>query len=180
MPFQKGSVKQLRMKINNQSILVYSILLGFAIYFSYGQIKWKNSAKIYCIGYVYDVTYTRNMYYAMYSFRINDEKKLGEQGKGKKLINKHFIVEVVKNSTRMSRIPIQYPVNPNSLVPQPPGGWAECPINEDGSIKEKYKRKSVSGKTEENQKTGIELSAKDSAQVTKDGIEYLKKHKLSN
>ena len=166
--------------MNKSTILVFSILLGFAVYISFGQIKWKISTKLYCIGYVHDLNYSRNMHYAKYTFKINNENISGEQGNGKELLNNHYIIEVVKNQARMNRISIQQPIDPQSIVPQPPGGWTECPINKDGSIKEKYKRHKTKEQTEEYQISGVEFNAQDSTQVTKGSIEFLNQYKPQN
>lgn len=156
-------------------IIVFVIVIGRFVVL---QHLWNSSDMIYAIAIVKGKGGGAGPSKHIYHYQINDKKYTGssyEIQQGEK-----YIVVLPSKHKSSSELVTTIKINYSEISDQPPGGWAECPINEDGSIKEKYKRKSVSGKTEENKKTGIELSAKDSAQVTKDGIEYLKKHKLLN
>src|SRR5690554_505825 len=95
---------------------------------------------------------------------------------GHKRLSQYYITEFVANSPRMSAIKIKTPIDPQSIVPQPPGGWTECPINEDGSIKEKYKRHKTKEQTEQYQISGVGFNVQDSTQVPTGSIDLLKQY----
>ncbi len=72
---------------------------------------------------------------------------------------RYYIVTVLDSDFSAKSIEIKYPVDRNILVPQPPEGWDECPINEDGTIKAKYRRRDKNGniiKSKPTDKSSIE------------------------
>lgn len=136
---------------------------------------WHTSDKIFAIGNVNEKEFRgAGPSSNRYTFNLNGKQYQGI-GWGSTFIKQgeYYIVIVAEKDPTINDVQIQIPINPSLLVPQPPDGWTECPINEDGSIKEKYKRHKQKEQTEENQITGVEFSAQDSAQVTKESIEFL-------
>ena len=166
------------MKLDKGTFFLYSILVVLSIYFIVSHIYAKNSELGYAIVFIYDFQSVRGPSpIGLGEFHVNDKKYMAKISDGHKRVGQYYITEFVANSPRMNAIKIKTPIDPQNLVPQPPGGWTECPINEDGSIKEKYKRHKKKEQTEENQITGVEFSAQDSAQVTKSSVDFLKQHK---
>lgn len=158
--------------------IVFGILIILIFHVLYKNFDWKNSTKRYAVGFVNKKTSQGTAgVFGEYSFLIKETKYFGEVGNENINFNKFFIVEFIDENPKRNRISIHHTIDPEKLVPQPPGGWTECPINEDGSIKEKYKRHKTKEQTEENQITGVEFSAQDSAQVTKSSVDFLKQHK---
>lgn len=157
---------------------VFLVLIIFISYIVFNNISWRIAARNFAVGLVYKKTsHGTAGVIGEYSFRIKEKVYFGEIGNANVTFNKYFIVEFIVDKPKRNRISIQQPIDPQSIVPQPPGGWTECPINEDGSIKEKYKRHKKEEQTEDNQISGVEFSTQDSAQVTKGFIEFLKQHK---
>jgi hypothetical protein len=143
---------------------------------------WHTSGKIFVIGSVNEKEFRgAGPSSNKYTFKLNGNQYQGI-GWGSTLVKQgeYYIVVVAKKDPTINDVQIQFPINPKLLVPQPPDGWTESPINEDGSIKEKYKRHKKEEQTEENQITGVEFSAQDSAQITKESVEFLKQHTLPN
>ncbi len=130
------------MKIDKEAIFLYGSLIAFVLYFIYGEIQWKTEKKRYAVGYVYDIQSIRGAGpMGVFYMKINGKRYEGTVGHGNTNVNKHFIVEFVENTPRMCRIVIEKPIKRYQLVPQPPGGWEECPIKENGAIKEKFRAK---------------------------------------
>ena len=166
------------MKLDKETFFPYSILVVLSIYFIVSYIYAENSELGYAIVFIYDFQSVRGPSpTGLGEFHVNDKKYRASISDGSKRVGQYYITEFVANCPRMNAIKIKTPIDPQSIVPQPPGGWTECPINEDGSIKEKYKRHKKEEQTEDNQISGVEFSAQDSAQVTKASIEFLKQHK---
>jgi hypothetical protein len=114
----------------------------------------------------------------IYHYQIHEKEYTGssydlQQGE-------RYIVVLPSKRKSSSELITTMNIDYSKISPQPPGGWTESPINEDGSIKEKYKRHKKEEQTEENQITGVEFSAQDSAQITKESVEFLKQHTLPN
>ncbi|RCW29992.1 hypothetical protein [Marinilabilia salmonicolor] len=167
------------MKIDKETFFYSAILIGLVIYFIAGYIYKENSGKKYAIAYIYDFRCDTGPFpTGLGKFYINDKKYRTDIPHGSERLNKYFIVQFVKNHPKISEIKIEVSINPAHLVPQPPGGWTECPINENGSIKEKYKSKKGKEATEKTEVKGIEHSPKESVPVTKETIEFLKKNNL--
>ena len=143
---------------------------------------WHTSGKIFAIGSVNEKEFRgAGPSSNRYTFNLNGEQYRGI-GWGSTLVKQgeYYIVIVAEKDPTINDVKIQIPINPGLLVPQPPGGWTECPINEDGSIKEKYKRHKTKEQTEEYQISGVEFNAQDSTQVTKGSIEFLNQYKPQN
>ncbi len=104
---------------------------------------WETSTKGYTLAYVYDLEYhSRGEYNGKYQFKIGKATYKGKVNHGKDKHLQYFIAEFIIEVPKTNRINIEIPVNPKSLTAQPPEGWTECPINKDGTIKEKFKAKS--------------------------------------
>lgn len=167
------------MKIDKETFFYSAILIGLVIYIIVGSIYKEKSEKKYAIAYIFDFRVgTGSLPVGRGRFYVNNKGYRTSISNGIERLNKYFIVEFVVNAPRLCGIEIEIPIDPAHLVPQPPGGWDECPINKDGSIKEKYKSKKGKEATEKNEVKGIEHSPKESVPVTKETIELLKKNNL--
>jgi len=140
--------------------------------------KWEQADKIYAIAHVTGKLSGTGPARDKYSYKINNTSYFGADYH--LMQGSYYIIEVMLNDYNNHNLLIEKKVSPNDIFPQPPGGWTECPINEDGSIKEKYKRHKTKEQTEDNQISGVEFSAQDSVQVTKGSIEFLNKYKPQN
>ncbi len=130
------------MKIDKSSIIIFGFLSSLALYIIYGQIEWKIKTKKYAIAYVFKIHSVRGPGpRGDYLFTINDEEYKGTVENGNKKLHKFFIVEFIEGTPRMNRIVIEKPLKRHLLIPQPSGGWQECPINENGTIKKKFRVK---------------------------------------
>ncbi len=134
------------MKIEKGTFIILGVLVVFVLYICIGILVKNKSNKNYGLAYVYNVRSERGPgLIGDYNFTIKSKKFAGTIGDGKQNFKKYFVVEFVKKTPWLCGIKIEIPINPNDLVPQPPEGWDECPINEDGSIKDKYKRRDKNG-----------------------------------
>ncbi len=130
------------MKTDKETVVLVTIFLAIIAYVIYGQFLWKYEPKSYAIGYVYDAFSIRGAGpLGKFYITVNGKRYEGTVKNGFENINKHFIVEFISSTPRACDIAIEKSVNYHHLTPQPPEGWTECPINEDGSIKEKFRAK---------------------------------------
>ncbi len=130
------------MKTDKETIILSSILLVFALYVIYTQIRWEVTSKSYAIAYVFKsqagVGAITDGYYF---YSINNKRYEGTVERGNVNLNKYFIVEIISSNPKLSRIEIEKSIKPDLLIPQPKEGWEECPINKNGTIKEKFRVK---------------------------------------
>ncbi len=139
------------MKLDKGTKILYAILITIAIYSIVSHLYRinvkKHSIKCYAIGYIYDyISLKGSSHPGKYYYYINKSQYKGSTSdNGDRNLKKYFIVEVLKEKPGWSDIKIEIPINPSNLIPQPPEGWNECPINEDGTIKDKYKRRDKNG-----------------------------------
>ena len=152
-------------------LIIFVIVIGRFVLLQY---CWSSSEMIYAIAIVKGKRGGAGPSKHIYHYQINDMEYTGSsydihQGE-------RYIVVLPSKRKSSSELITTMNIDFSEISPQPPGGWTECPIHEDGSIKEKYKRHKKKEQTEENQITGVEFSAQDSAQVTKSSVDFLKQH----
>lgn len=143
-----------RKKFDTQTIVIYGLLALFVLYCIVVYNYRINADKRYALGYAYETTSSHAYPLLKIKYKINN-KGYTTDTKGKENIHKFFIVECVENAVWIGTVEIKIPIDPNLLEEQPYGGWEECPINENGSIKKKYRRRDSQGNIINPESTGI-------------------------
>ncbi len=130
-------------KYSSTWTIIACALVVFCIFF-YKQYYWDNSEIKYAIGKVKGFSPGgAGPSIPKYTYKINNKEYIGK--KYNIIQDKYYIIAIPTKRFDFNVIEIEIPINPNDLVRQPPEGWNECPINKDGTIKAKYRRRDKNG-----------------------------------
>ncbi len=156
-------------------VILFTVVLIIILHLTYKRVTWNNSDKIFVIGLVDGKQGGNGPARDRYSYIIKDIKYFGA---GYDLEQKcYYIVKVLDKDYSRHGILIKKTVDPNDLVPQPPEGWDECPINEDGTIKAKYRRRDKNGniiKSKPTDKSSIEKKKnKDEEEIDEQALDLI-------
>ncbi len=123
-----------------RAIAFLLLIIAFLVYTNITTKKsWEDSEKLYAIAFVKGKVSGSGPSREKYIYTI--ESKKYDDCKYNLIQDKYYIVTILKDDFSKNSIEVEIPVDPTKLLPQPLNGWKECPINEDGTIKEKFRIK---------------------------------------